>query len=558
MSESLVGRRLGKYEIQAEIGKGGMGVVYQGYDPLLDRKVAIKVLAPHLVRERGYVERFLREARSAARLKHPGIVTVYDVGHDQSDRENWYYIVMEYLEGQTLAQILRQRGALPNDQVLAVVRRLGEALDYAHHYGLVHRDVKPGNVVVDAAGHATLTDFGVARAAGRATLTRAGALLGTPQYMSPEQAQGEGVDHRTDVFSLGVVAYEMLAGQVPYGTATPHAVLHQLIYEPPPSVRSRRPDLSAEVDEVLAVVLAKKPANRYQTASGFAEALGQALASKMRPASASTARPASPPKLGRTVSAARTASPPRSRRGALPAAAPRRRAQSGWGLWLGWLLVSVVGWTLGWIVAVPLGQAVSQPIGDALGVGVAEIVGGATFWAVVGLLLGASQWLVLRRCIRSSGWWVAATSVSMAMVGAAKGSQGPIAEAIMSGLMQWVGGLDWSVIGPLTGIGMAMIFEGLTGFVVGLTQWLVLQNQVQRAGRWAWISTLAWALGGAALSALGWAVGEPEGETLRWLNTILGGIIPGAIMATGLVRLRSTASEAVMSGSGSAKTARTR
>jgi predicted Ser/Thr protein kinase len=558
MIESLVGRRLGKYEIQAEIGKGGMGVVYQGYDPLLDRKVAIKVLAPHLVREPGYVERFLREAQSAARLKHPGIVTIYDVGHDQSDRENWYYIVMEYLEGQALAQILRQRGALPNDQVLAIVRRLGEALDCAHHYGLVHRDVKPGNIVVDAAGHATLTDFGVARAAGRATLTRAGALLGTPQYMSPEQAQGEGVDHRTDIYSLGVVAYEMLTGQVPYGATTPHAILHQLIYEPPPSVRSRRPDLPAEVDQVLAVVLAKNSANRYETASSFAEALGQALAGKMRPAGASTARPASPPKPGRTVSAARTASPSRSRRDARPAAAPRRHAQSGWGLWLGWLLVSVVGWTLGWVIAAPLGQAVSQPIDNSIGLAVAEIVGGATIWAVVGLLLGASQWLVLRRHIRGAGWWVVATTVSMAVVGAAKGSQAPIVEAIMSTVAGWVGGMDWSVLAPLFGIGMAMILEGLTGFVVGLTQWLVLQNQVQRAGSWVWISTLAWALGGAAMAALGWAVGEPEGETLRWLNAIVGGIIPGAVTATGLVRLRRTASEAVLSGSVSAKTARTR
>jgi len=342
MTESLVGKRLGKYEIQAEIGKGGMGVVYQGYDPLLDRRVAVKVLAPHLVRERGYVERFLREARSAARLKHDGIVTIYDVGQ----QENWYYIVMEYLEGQTLAQIIRQRGTLSSDQALAILRRLGEALDYAHHYGLVHRDVKPGNIVVDSAGHATLADFGVARASGQMTLTKAGGLVGTPQYMSPEQAQGEQVDHRTDVYSLGVVAYEMLTGQTPFGAATPHAVLHQLIYEPPPSVRSRRPDLPAEVDRVLAIVLAKEPASRYQMATSFVETLGQALASKVRPAGASSARPvslqpmgvsparsASLPKARETAPPARPASPPKSREVAPRAAASRGRTRSSWALW---------------------------------------------------------------------------------------------------------------------------------------------------------------------------------------------------------------------------------
>jgi hypothetical protein len=562
MTDSLLGKRLGKYEIQAEIGKGGMGVVYQGYDPLLDRKVAVKVLAPHLVREPGYVERFLREAQSAARLKHAGIVTIYDVGHDQSGRDiaspfkgDWYYIVMEYLEGQTLAQILRQRGALPNDQVIAILRRLGEALDYAHHYGLVHRDVKPGNIVIDAAGHATLTDFGVARAAGRATLTRAGTLLGTPQYMSPEQAQGEGVDHRTDIYSLGVVAYEMLAGQTPYGTAPPHAVLHQLIYEPPPSVRSRRPDLPPEVDRVLGKALAKQPANRFETATGFAEALGQALAGGVRPAGASAARPTLRPKSREIPSSVRTASPPRSRGGAPPAAARRKQIASpvkggGWGLWLGWLLTSMVGWTLGWVLAGPLSQAVSQPIGDTIGIAAAEIVGGVTTWAVVGLLLGTGQWLVLRRRIQGAGWWVLATAVSMAVVGAAKWSQGPIAAAAMSGIMQQVGGLDWSVITPLFGIGIAMVFEGVTGLVVGLTQWLVLQNQARKAGWWVWISVLAWAIGGAVMAALGWALGESEGETLRWLNSIGGGIIPGAVTATGLVGLLSTG--------GSAKRAPTR
>ena len=545
MAESLIGKRLGKYEIQAEIGKGGTGVVYQGYDPLLDRRVAVKVLAPHLIQERGYVDRFLREARSAARLKHAGIVTVYDVGHDQPGQENWYYIVMEYLEGQTLAQIIRQRGALPTDQALAILRRLGEALDYAHHYGLVHRDVKPGNIVVDSAGHATLADFGLARGAQGTTLTAVGGFVGTPQYMSPEQARGEKVDHRTDIFSLGVVAYEMLTGQTPYGMSTPHAVLHQLIYEPPPHARSWRPDLPAEVDRVLAVVLAKAPASRYETATSFVEALAQALASKGRPAVVSPSRsvslqptavtrdrPPSPPKARKTASAARAAKPPKARE-----AAPRSRARGGLALWVGWLLASAVGWALGWVIGRPLSQVAGQPIGDAFGEAALEIVGGAILWAVVGLFLGAGQWLVLRRRIQGAGWWVLATAASLAVVGAAKWSQGPIVEAITIGTMEQVGDSAWMTVGPLVGIGMATLFEGIAGLVVGLTQWLVLENQVWKAGRWVWISTLAWAIGGMVMSALGWALGEPGGETLMWLNSIIGGIVPGAITATGLVGL---------------------
>ena len=237
MAKNMIGTRLGKYEIQAEIGKGGMGVVYLGYDPMLDRQVAVKVLAPHLVWEPGFVERFLREARAAARLKHASLVTIYDVGQEG----DWYYFVMEYLEGQTVSQIIRQKGALTNEQVLYVLRRLADALDYAHSCGLVHRDVKPANIIVSPAGQVTLTDFGVARAAQETRLTSTGSLLGTPQYMSPEQAQGEVVGHHTDIYSLGVVAYEMLTGRAPFGATTPHAVLHQLIYDPPPPVCSRRP-----------------------------------------------------------------------------------------------------------------------------------------------------------------------------------------------------------------------------------------------------------------------------------------------------------------------------
>ena len=270
---SVIGTRLGKYEIQAEIGRGGMGMVYKGYDPLLDRPVAIKVLAPHLVWEKGFVERFLREARAAARLKHPHIVTIYDVGHEG----DWYYFVMEYLEGQTLAELIRQRGPLSPDEALLILRQLADALDYAHHHGLVHRDVKPGNIIIGPTGHVTLTDFGIARAAQETQLTGTGMVLGTPQYMSPEQVKGLTVDARSDQYSLAILAYEMLTGYVPFQAESTLALMYKIVHEPPPPLRQVRPDLPPAVEEVLAKALAKEPGNRYPTASSFVDALAQAF-----------------------------------------------------------------------------------------------------------------------------------------------------------------------------------------------------------------------------------------------------------------------------------------
>ena len=277
MTNQLVGKQLGKYQIQAALGKGGMGMVYAGYDPLLDRKVAIKVLAPHLVWEEGFVERFLREARAAARIKHPNIVTVYDVGQDQDQ----FYFVMEYLEGQTLAEYVSQRGALPPDEALSILHPLADALDYAHRQQLVHRDIKPANIIVGDGRRVTLTDFGIARAAQETRLTSTGTIMGTPEYMSPEQAWGEEVGHETDLYSLAVVAYEMLSGRVPFRGTTPHAVLYKQIHEPPPPICDSRPDLRAGVETVLSRALDKEPGKRYGTAKAFVAELDSALAGKL-------------------------------------------------------------------------------------------------------------------------------------------------------------------------------------------------------------------------------------------------------------------------------------
>ena len=287
MTNQLAGKQLGKYQIQAALGKGGMGMVYAGYDPLLDRKVAIKVLAPHLVWEEGFVERFLREARAAARIKHPHIVTVYDVGQERDQ----FYFVMEYLEGQTLADHIRQRGALPPDEALSILRPLAGALDYAHRHQLVHRDIKPSNIIVGDGLRVTLTDFGIARAAQETRLTSTGAIMGTPEYMSPEQAWGEEVGHQTDLYSLAVVAYEMLSGRAPFRGTTPHAVLYKQIHEPPPPIRDLRPELPPSVETVLSRALDKDPGKRYATAEAFVGELDLALAGKV------PATPEEPPTL---------------------------------------------------------------------------------------------------------------------------------------------------------------------------------------------------------------------------------------------------------------------
>ena len=271
---NLVGTRLGKYEIHIEIGRGGMGAVYKGYDPALDRYVAVKVLAPHLVWEKESVQRFVREARAAARLKHPGIVTIYDVGQEGG----WYYFVMEYLEGETLNEFIERRGRPSPDEVVRVLSPLADALDYAHHCGLVHRDVKPGNVIVSPEGLVTLTDFGIARAAQESRLTATGTIVGTPEYMSPEQVRGLTADARSDQYSLAVMAYEMLSGQVPFEADSTLALLHMVAYEPPPPICRGCPDLPVGVEAVLNKALAKDPGDRYASSSGFVDALERALA----------------------------------------------------------------------------------------------------------------------------------------------------------------------------------------------------------------------------------------------------------------------------------------
>jgi serine/threonine-protein kinase len=271
---NLLNTTLGKYEIRAEIGRGGMGTVYRGYDPTLDRHVAVKVLAPHLVWQENFVERFMREARSAARLNHPNIVTIHDVGNEAG----WYYFVMEFLEGRALTDVIEQSGPMSPEQVLKILRPLASALDYAHNKGVVHRDIKPSNIVVSPSGHVTLTDFGIARAAQEARLTNTGTVVGTPEYMSPEQAKGMNVDVRSDQYSLGVMVYQMLTGRVPFEADSTLALMYKVVHEPPPPMATLRSDLPAGVASALERAMAKEPGARYPGVAAFVGDLEHAFA----------------------------------------------------------------------------------------------------------------------------------------------------------------------------------------------------------------------------------------------------------------------------------------
>jgi serine/threonine protein kinase len=287
MVSEMIGKTLGNYQIVEELGRGGMAVVYRAYQPSLNRDVAMKVLPPQLSFDQEFVERFQREAKAAAKLRHPNIVVIHDVGHE----DGTYYIVMEYLQGRTLKQLIQQEGRLQPERAAHIVEQVAAALDYAHQYGFVHRDVKPSNIFVGPDDHVTLTDFGIAKAASETQqLTRTGMLVGTPEYMSPEQAAGSRVDHRTDLYALGVVLYQMLAGRVPYRGTTPHATLHAVIYEPPPPPRQINPNLQPALETVVLRAVAKQPEQRFQRGADLTSALRAALAGRAQPVAVPPAR----------------------------------------------------------------------------------------------------------------------------------------------------------------------------------------------------------------------------------------------------------------------------
>jgi eukaryotic-like serine/threonine-protein kinase len=280
MSKEL--KTLGRYQIQGVLGKGAMGLVYDGLDPTLDRRVAIKTILTSNLDEataKHYAMRFKREVRAVARLNHPNIVQVYDYGTEG----DLAYIVMEYIKGRELKDAFEAGDRFDLKTILRMMVELLEALDLAHEAGVIHRDVKPANVMVEASGRVKLTDFGVARVTdpdgelGEAT--RAGAMIGTPSYMSPEQIQGQVIDRRTDIFSAGILFYQFLTGQKPF-EGTQWALAKKIVQDDPVPPSALVPGLPAAIDRVVARALAKGAEARYQSAASFASALRRVAAGK--------------------------------------------------------------------------------------------------------------------------------------------------------------------------------------------------------------------------------------------------------------------------------------
>jgi tRNA A-37 threonylcarbamoyl transferase component Bud32 len=252
----------GRYELNHLIARGGMAEVYRAHDRLLDRPVALKVLFPELSVDRSFVERFRREAQAAANLSHPNIVPVFDWGEDTGT----YFIVMEFVDGRPLSSILKTAGPLAADRTAEIAAPVAAALGYAHKHGVVHRDVKPGNVLITDDGQVKVTDFGIARAVNtEESLTQTGAVMGTATYFSPEQAEGMGVDARTDIYSLGVVLFEMVTGRPPFLGDTPVAVASKHVRDHPPLPRELNPSIPPTFEAIILKAMDKNPDNRYAT-----------------------------------------------------------------------------------------------------------------------------------------------------------------------------------------------------------------------------------------------------------------------------------------------------
>jgi beta-lactam-binding protein with PASTA domain/tRNA A-37 threonylcarbamoyl transferase component Bud32 len=334
----------GRYRIVRKLGTGGMANVYLAEDEVLGRRVAIKILNDRHAGDDQFVERFRREAKNAASLSHPNIVSIYDRG----EAEGTYYIAMEYLDGRSLKELIVARGPAPVNVAIEYARQILAAIRFAHRHGIVHRDIKPHNVLVDAEGRLKVTDFGIARA-GVSQMTEAGSIIGTAQYLSPEQAKGAPVDQTSDLYSVGVVLYELLTGVVPFSGDTPVEIAMKHLSSTPEPPSAKRAEVPRELDLIVMRALAKDPADRYQSAEEMDDDLGRvARGAAVSPATeeAATAIISRPPSTAVTA-----ITPPRARE-TVPYAPPpayydydepRRRAVWPWFVALLFVAAAIVG-----------------------------------------------------------------------------------------------------------------------------------------------------------------------------------------------------------------------
>ena len=262
----------GRYQLSGRLGFGGMSQVHLAFDKRLERRVAVKLLAEHLAEDPTFVSRFQREAQAAARLIHPNIVQVFDSGQDE--RTGQYFIVMEYIEGQSCAEILRDDGWIEVDEAVAIIEQACEGLHYAHRHGVVHRDVKPGNLLRSRDGEVKLADFGIAKATEQSSITQVGSVLGTAAYLAPEQARGEEAGPRADLYALGVVTYQLISGRLPYEAASLTELALKQQQEEPAMLDTLVAAVTPELAEAVAIALTLDPRDRYSSAREMGRAIG--------------------------------------------------------------------------------------------------------------------------------------------------------------------------------------------------------------------------------------------------------------------------------------------
>jgi eukaryotic-like serine/threonine-protein kinase len=280
----------GRYRLEGRLGFGGMSTVHLALDVRLERQVAVKLLAEHLADDPAFVSRFQREAQAAARLVHPNIVQVFDSGRDEPSGQ--YFIVMEYIEGSSCAEVLRDDGWVEVDEALAIIEQACEGLHYAHRHGVVHRDVKPGNLLRAREGEVKLADFGIAKATEQSSITQVGSVLGTAAYLAPEQARGEEAGPKADLYALGVVTYQLISGRLPYEANSLTELALKQQQEEPPTLDTLVAAVRPELADAVAIALALDPRERYSTAREMGRALsdgGKGIAPGERAASARSA-----------------------------------------------------------------------------------------------------------------------------------------------------------------------------------------------------------------------------------------------------------------------------